>query len=135
MIEKQFELLQNIIDRCTKHDYDAVKEAFSMKKAYLNAKHRSDYIRKEIFRITEELVSMNQQIPALKAFAFDWKTPNFIWETTFIENLLPEARKKYTCNKIVFFMVETRKKYKTHLKFLYRKKALVIHPKILIFKC
>ncbi len=37
MIEKQFELLQNIIDRCTKHDYDAVKEAFSMKKAYLNA--------------------------------------------------------------------------------------------------
>ncbi|MDR2915451.1 MAG: hypothetical protein LBV74_11565 [Tannerella sp.] len=95
MIEKQFELLQNIIDRCTKHDYDAVKEAFSMKKVYLNAEHHSDYIRKEIFRITEELVSMNQQVPALKAFAFDWKTPNFIWETTFIENLLPEVRKKY----------------------------------------
>lgn len=95
MVEKQFKLLQNIIDRCTKHDYDVIKEAFSMKKAYLNAEHRSDYIRKEIFRITEELVSMNQQVPALKAFAFDWKTPNFIWETTFIENLLPEVRKKY----------------------------------------
>jgi hypothetical protein len=61
----------------------------------LNAEQRPNYIRKEIFRITEELVSMNQQVPALKSFAFDWKTPNFIWETTFIENLLPEIRRKY----------------------------------------
>ncbi|MDR2533420.1 MAG: hypothetical protein LBC81_01365, partial [Tannerellaceae bacterium] len=90
MIEKQFESLQNLIDRCVQHDYGALREALSLKKAYLSAKQRPDYIRKEIFRITEELVAMNQQIPALQSFAFDWKTPNFIWETTFIENLLPE---------------------------------------------
>ena len=66
-----------------------------MKKAYLNSEQRPDYIRKEIFRITEELVSMNQKIPALKAFAFDWHIPNFIWETSFIERLAPEVRKKY----------------------------------------
>lgn len=95
MIEKQFESLQKLIDRCVQHDYDAFREALSLKKAYLNSEQRPDYIRKEIFRITEELVSMNQQVPALKAFAFDWKTPNFIWETTFIENLIPEVRKKY----------------------------------------
>lgn len=95
MIEKQFESLQNLIDRCVQHDYGALREALSLKKAYLSAKQRPDYIRKEIFRMTEELVAMNQQIPALQSFAFDWKTPNFIWETTFIENLLPEIRKKY----------------------------------------
>ena len=95
MIEKQFESLQKLIDRCVQRDYDLLREALSLKKAYLNAEQRPDYIRKEIFRITEELVTMNQQIPALKSFAFDWKTPNFIWETTFIENLLPEVRKKY----------------------------------------
>jgi hypothetical protein len=95
MIEKQFESLQKLIDRCVQHDYDALREALSLKKTYLNTEQPPDYIRKEIFRITEELVSMNQQIPALKSFAFDWKTPNFIWETAFIENILPEVRRKY----------------------------------------
>jgi hypothetical protein len=95
MIEKQFELLQEVIDGCTKHDYNAVKEAFSMKKAYLNAEQRTDYIRKEIFRITEELVSVNQKSPALKSFAFEWHTPNFLWETSFYENLTLVERKKY----------------------------------------
>jgi len=95
MIKKQFKLLQKLIDQCVKHDYDAVREAFSMKKDYLKGEQRLDYIRKEIFKITEELVSMNQKAPALKAFAFEWKTPNFIWETTFIENLTPADRKKY----------------------------------------
>jgi hypothetical protein len=95
MIEKQFKLLQKLIDRCTKHDYEAVKEAFSMKKAYLNAEQRTDYIRKEIFGITEELVSVNQKSPALKSFAFEWQTPNFVWETSFYENLTISERKKY----------------------------------------
>jgi len=95
MIEKQFKLLQELIDRCVKREYDAVKEAFSMKKAYLNAEQRIDYIRKDIFRITEELVSISQKIPALKSFAFDWHTPDFIWETSFYENLTITERKKY----------------------------------------
>lgn len=95
MIEKQFELLQEVIDRCIKHDYNAVKEAFSMKKAYLNAEQRTDYIRKEIFRITEELVSVNQKSSALKSFTFEWNTPNFLLETTFNENLTIAERKKY----------------------------------------
>lgn len=95
MIEEQFKLLQQLIDRCTKHDYDAVKEAFSMKKAYLNAEQRTDYIRKEIFRITEELVAISQKSPALKSFAFEWHTPDFVWETTFYESLTITERKKY----------------------------------------
>ncbi|MDR0681905.1 MAG: hypothetical protein LBG15_08695 [Dysgonamonadaceae bacterium] len=95
MIEKQFKLLQELIDRCMKHDYDAVKEAFSLKKAYLNAEQRADYIRKEIFRITEELVAISQKSPALKSFVFDWHTPDFVWETTFYENLTINERRKY----------------------------------------
>jgi len=95
MVEKQFKLLQKLIDRCIKQDYDAVKEAFSMKKAYFNADQRIDYIRKEIFRVTEELVSINQKVPALKSIAFDWHTPNFVWETSFYENITIVERKKY----------------------------------------
>ncbi len=54
MIEKQFESLQKLIDRCVQHDYDAFREALSLKKAYLNSEQRPDYIRKEIFnRLTE----------------------------------------------------------------------------------
>jgi hypothetical protein len=95
MIEKQFELFQTLIDRCAKHDYDVLREALSLKKAYLSAEQFPDYIRKEIFRITEELVSINQQVPALKTFAFDWHIPNFIWESSFFENLTVAERKKY----------------------------------------
>jgi hypothetical protein len=95
MIEKQFELLQTLIDKCVKHDYDVLREALSLKKAYLNAEQYSDYIRMEIFRITEELVSINQQVPALKSFAFDWHIPKFIWESSFYENLTATERKKY----------------------------------------
>jgi hypothetical protein len=95
MIKKQFKLLQQLIDRCTKHDYDAVKEAFSMKKAYFSAEQRADYIRKEIFRITEELVVISQKFPSLKSFAFDWHTPDFVWETTFHESLTITERRKY----------------------------------------
>jgi hypothetical protein len=95
MVEKQFKLLQKLIDRCAKRDYDAIREAYSMKRAYLNTEQCADYIRKEIFRITEELVSISQKIPATKSFAFDWHAPNFIWETSFYENLTIAERKKY----------------------------------------
>ncbi|MDR0332410.1 MAG: hypothetical protein LBI15_03010 [Dysgonamonadaceae bacterium] len=95
MIEKQFKLLQKLIDKCVKRDYDAVSEAFSMKKNYLKGEQRLDYIRKEIFRITEEIVSINLKNPALKTFAFDWHIPNFIWESSFYENLTTDERKKY----------------------------------------
>jgi uncharacterized protein YydD (DUF2326 family) len=76
MIEKQFETRQKFIDRCVQRNYNALWEVLSLKKAYLNSGQRPDYIRKEILRITKELVSMNQQIQVLKSFAFDWKTPN-----------------------------------------------------------
>lgn len=95
MIKKQFKSLQKLIDRCVKHDYDAVKEALSLRMSYLSGEQRPDYIRKEIFRITEELVAMNQKVLALQTFAFDWKMPNFIWESAFNENLTIAERKKY----------------------------------------
>jgi len=95
MIEKQFELFQKLIDLCVKHDYNAGREAFSMKKEYLKGEQRPDFIRKEIFRVTEELVSMKQKIPALQSFAFDWQNSNFIWDSAFFENLTFAERKKY----------------------------------------
>jgi hypothetical protein len=49
MIKKQYKSLQKLIDRCVKHDYDAAKEALSMKISYLSGEQRPDYIRKEIF--------------------------------------------------------------------------------------
>ncbi|KAA6323705.1 hypothetical protein EZS27_026878 [termite gut metagenome] len=94
MIKKKFKLLQVFVDRCVAHDYDQLREALSMKMYYLSGKQRPDYIRKEIFRITEELVAMNQKVPALQTVAFDWNIPGFIWESSFYETLtLPERRK------------------------------------------
>jgi len=95
MLENQFKLLQTIIDRCVKHDNDVLMDALSMKKSYLNAEQLPDYIRKEIFRVTEELVAINQKVPPLRVFAFDWKTIDFLWDSSFIENLTLSERKKY----------------------------------------
>ena len=95
MIEQQFKLFQKLIDKCVKRDYDAVSEAFSMKKEYLKDEQCFDYIRKAIFETTEELVFIKQKHSAIRAFSLDWEMPDFIWETTFIESLTQEVRGKY----------------------------------------
>ena len=54
-----------------------------------------DYIRQEIFNVTENLVSLCQKNRALHNIRFDILMPDFLWESGFFENLSLDERKKY----------------------------------------
>ena len=54
-----------------------------------------DYIRQEIFNVTENLVSLCQKNHALHKIRFDILMPDFLWESGFFENLFLDERKKY----------------------------------------
>ena len=94
-VEKQLKLLQKIIDRCVEHDYKRVEGLYFLKANYLDEKQQKDYIRKEIFILVENLASLNQQYPSLKEFAFSWHIPDFIWETSFFEVIIPDEKTKF----------------------------------------
>ena len=55
MLEQQLKLLEKLIVKCVKRDYNAISDALDMKRDYLNKEQFFDYIRKEIFKITDEL--------------------------------------------------------------------------------
>ena len=95
MFEQQIKLLQKLIIKCVKRDYDAVSDALDMKEEYLEDEQYFDYIRKEIFKITDELVSIRQKVSAIQGFNSDVPTSNFIWNSTFNECLTQETRWKY----------------------------------------
>ena len=95
MLEQQLKLLEKLIVKCVKRDYNAVSDALDMKRDYLNKEQFFDYIRKEVFRITDELVAIEQKVSPIQAFTPDVVMPHFIWDSTFNECLTRETRQKY----------------------------------------
>jgi hypothetical protein len=94
-LERRYKLLQNAIDRCVKHDCNVLKGELRQIMFYLKGGHRLDYLKDEIRRAAEEVKSMGRRVPFLASHAFDWKKPNFIWDTAYIEDYSLEIRRKY----------------------------------------
>ena len=69
--------------------------ALALKREYLTEVQMKDYIRQEIFNVTENLVSLCQKNRALRNIRFDTLMPDFLWESGFFENLSLDERKKY----------------------------------------
>ena len=69
--------------------------ALALKREYLTEAQMKDYIRQEIFNVTENLVSLCQKNHALHNIRFDILMPDFLWESGFFESLFLDERKKY----------------------------------------
>lgn len=69
--------------------------ALTLKREYLTEAQMKDYIRQEIFNVTENLVSLCQKNRAIRNIRFDILMPDFLWESGFFENLSFDERKKY----------------------------------------
>lgn len=93
--EIQFREIQNIVDACIQHDYKTVIDAFSLKGEYLNESQLKDYLRQEIFRITENIVKLRQTYYALRSIHTDMEIHDFLWESGFFEDLTSQERKTY----------------------------------------
>lgn len=93
--EIQFREIQKIVDACIQHDYKTVIDAFSLKGEYLNESQLKDYLRQEIFRITENVVKLRQNHYALRSIHTDMEIHDFLWESSFFEDLTSQERKTY----------------------------------------
>ena len=93
--EATFREIQKIVDRCIAHDYDRMTNALVLKREYLTVPQLKEYLRQEVFRVTEEIVVMRQTYHALRSIRMDMDTPDFLWESSFFEDLISDERKKY----------------------------------------
>lgn len=93
--ETNFKKIQQLLDKCVAHEYGMKINALALKREYLTEAQMNDYIRQEIFNVTENLVSLCQKNRALHNIRFDILMPDFLWESGFFENLSLDERKKY----------------------------------------
>lgn len=93
--EATFREIQKIVDSCIAHDYDKMANALVLKQEYLTVPQLKEYLRQEVFRMTEEIVVMRQTYHALRSIRMDMDTPDFLWESSFFEDLTSDERKKY----------------------------------------
>lgn len=93
--EATFREIQKIIDSCIAHDYDRMANALVLKREYLTVPQLKEYLRQEVFRVTEEIVVMRQTYHVLRSIRMDMDTPDFLWESSFFEDLISDERKKY----------------------------------------
>ena len=93
--EKNFKEIQKLLDGCIIYEYDKIIRALTLKREYFTKEQVKEYLRQEIFRVTDRLVVMQQKYRVLRNVRMDMYIPDFLWESAFFEDLNPSERKKY----------------------------------------
>ena len=94
-IETNFREIQKILDSCIVHDYKTKVDALFLKREYLTQVQLKDYLRQEIFRVTENIVAIQQKYRVVRNIVLDMDIPDFLWESGYFEDLNSDERKKY----------------------------------------
>jgi len=71
-MENNFREIQKILDSCIAHDYKTKVDALVQLK---------DYLRQEIFRVTENIVAIQQKYRVVRNIVLDMDIPDFLWES------------------------------------------------------
>lgn len=94
-IENNFREIQKILDSCIAHDYKTKVDALFLKREYFTQAQLKDYLRQEIFRVTENIVAIQQKYRVVRNIVLDMDIPDFLWESGYFEDLNSDERKKY----------------------------------------
>ena len=94
-MENNFREIQKILDSCIVHDYKTKVDALFLKREYLTQVQLKDYLRQEIFRVTENIVAIQQKYRVVRNIVLDMDIPDFLWESGYFEDLNSNERKKY----------------------------------------
>lgn len=94
-MENNFREIQKILDSCIAHDYKTKVDALFLKREYLTQAQLKDYLRQEIFRVTENIVAIQQKYRVVRNIVLDMDIPDFLWESGYFEDLNSDERKKY----------------------------------------
>ena len=91
-IETNFREIQKILDSCIAHDYKTKVDALFLKREYLTQAQLKDYLRQEIFRVTENIVAIQQKYRVVRNIVLDMDIPDFLWESGYFEDLNSDER-------------------------------------------
>lgn len=91
-IETNFREIQKILDSCIAHDYKIKIDALFLKREYLTQAQLKDYLRQEIFRVTENIVAIQQNTVSCVTLYWIWIFPIFVGKR-FFEDLDFDERK------------------------------------------
>lgn len=94
-MENNFREIQKILDSCIAHGYKTKVDALFLKREYLTQAQLKDYLRQEIFRVTENIVAIQQKYRVVRNIVLDMDIPDFLWESGYFEDLNSDERKKY----------------------------------------
>ena len=106
-IETNFREIQKILDSCIAHDYKTKVDALFLKREYLTQAQLKDYLRQEIFRVTENIVAIQQKYCVVRNIVLDMDIPDFLWESGYFEDLNSDERKKYIAFRCSDFDMDT----------------------------
>lgn len=82
-IETNFREIQKILDSCIAHDYKTKVDALFLKREYLTQAQLKDYLRQEIFRVTENIVAIQQNTVSCVTLYWIWIFPIFVGKRLF----------------------------------------------------
>lgn len=94
-METIFIRLQNIINDITSYRLRKTINLFGLKSEYWDKKTLLAHIEEEIHNSSLEFIELHKKYPILHAITDYPDTKNVLWESTFIESLSSDERKKY----------------------------------------
>jgi hypothetical protein len=93
-MESVIKEIQSKVNKCIQYDLVTLQESLSLKLQYLDTEQRKSFLHKELFRVTDMLVLLRKNKAIDSLFEYT-DNPDFLWDSTFIEGLVPGEKKKY----------------------------------------
>ena len=103
-IETNFREIQKILDSCVSHGYKTKVDALFLKREYLTQAQLKDYLRQEIFRVTENIVAIQQKYRVVRDIVQDMDVPDFLWESGYFEDLNSNERKSTSFSAVLILI-------------------------------
>ena len=94
-MESTFLRLQQIVNQYTSYRLKKAINLFGLKSEYWNKETLHTHIEEEIYNSSLELIELHDKYPILHIITNFSDLKNVLWESTFIESLSPDERKKY----------------------------------------
>lgn len=94
-LESVVESIQQFANVCIRREYELRSYSFSAKLEHLNEKQKQTVIDNELLKTTDELMLIIRHSPILQSLSDGTENPNFLWDSTFIEMLSTDEKRKY----------------------------------------
>ncbi|MEA4949742.1 MAG: hypothetical protein VB068_08855, partial [Petrimonas sp.] len=94
-MESTFLRLQQLVNEYTSYRLRKAIQLFGLKSEYWDKKTLYTHIEEEIYNSSLELIELHNKYPILHIITNFPDLKNVLWESTFIESLSPDERKKY----------------------------------------